>query len=679
MSPTLPYALPTGILQQHRLPAGGRRLWRGLASGHAREMPTQGADTLGERVVGWVHRLRARRLDWASAERILTRANELSALSEPAFADAVALARERIMLSREDPGAVREAFALAHEAVRRETSLSLHPEQILGALAMARGCCAELATGEGKTLTAILPATIDAWSGRGVHVITVNDYLARRDAQTTRPVYTRLGVSVGVLQEGSTPPERRQAYLAGVTYAADKQVIFDHLRDRLLAPLAPRLVGLLLDETFPSPAPRDERDPEWGTKVVQRELYSAIVDEADSVLIDDAVTPAIISGVANEGLNGISGAAHHLAACRIAADLTPGQDYRVEKRLRHAAFTDAGRAKIALRAHELPAFWSGPRRREELVQRAVLAKEMYTPGEDYIVHEGAVKIIDRSTGRVLPGRQWQLGMHQAVEAKEGLDLTKEQSTTSRSSYQQFFRRYRRLAGMTGTAREVADELWRWYRLPVAPVPTHKPVIRTQARDVLHATQEKKFAAVAERVAALRARGRPVLIGTRTVNASERLAAALRERGIECDVLNATREPEEAAIIARAGRAGAVTVATNMAGRGTDILLTPEARQAGGLAVIATERQDERRVDRQLFGRAGRQGDPGSAEVHAALDDDLYTRHAPRVLRALARGGLFTTLLTRTAQMLASRHWVTMRAEAARAEAFYAMAMHDLTR
>ncbi len=675
MSTALPYALPTGILEQHRTPAGARRLWRGLAAGHAREMPTHGADTLGERVVGWVHRLRARRLDRPRAERILARAAALRDLSEPALADAVALARERIMLSRDDTDAVSEAFALAHEAVRRETSLSLHPEQILGALAMARGCCAELATGEGKTLTAILPATIDAWSGRGVHVITVNDYLARRDAQTTRPVYKRLGVSVGLLQEGSTPHERRQAYLAGVTYAADKQVIFDHLRDRLLTPLSPRLVGLLLEESFPSNAPRDGRDPEWGTKVVQRELYSAIVDEADSVLIDDAVTPAIISGASPAGLDG----SHHLAACRIAADLTPGTDYLVEKRLRHATFTDAGRAKLAARAHALPAFWAGPRRREELVQRAVLAREMYTPGEDYIVHDGAVKIIDRSTGRVLPGRQWQLGMHQAVEAKEGLTLTKEQSTTSRSSYQQFFRRYRRLAGMTGTAREVADELWRWYRLPVAPVPTHKPVIRTQARDVLYTSQDAKYAAVAERVAALRARGRPVLVGTRSVNASERLAAALRERGIECDVLNATKETEEAAIIARAGREGAVTVATNMAGRGTDIILTPEARKAGGLAVIATERNDERRVDRQLFGRAGRQGDPGSAEVHAALDDDLFVRHAPRVLRALARGGMLTSLLTRTAQFLASRHWVTMRAEAARAEAYYAMAMHDLTR
>ncbi len=291
--------------------------------------------------------------------------------------------------------------------------------------------------------------------------------------------------------------------------------------------------------------------------------------------------------------------------------MNPPEHYTVDTRLRKVKLTDAGRDRLAELSERLPAFWAGPRRREELIVQALYAKELYKRGEEYVIKDGGVLIVDRSTGRILPGRQWQLGVHQqAVEAKEGVKLTAENVAVARSSYQTFFQKYRRLSGMTGTAQEVAREMWAWYRLPVVRVPTHKPVARTKARDRVLANEDQKLAAAVDRVIEAHRRGQPVLVGTWSVLTSERVGMMLKAKGIECQVLNATRETEEAAIVERAGEAGAITVATNMAGRGTDIRLTPEARAAGGLLVVTTERNDESRVDRQLAGRAGRQGDPG---------------------------------------------------------------------
>ncbi len=654
----------------------------------------------GEYALGVMRRWRARRLDWARADRIQRRANALRTQSEGALDATIAAARDRLLVSAGDASAVDEAFAVGYEALRRELGLSLHRVQVLAALAMHEGCCAELATGEGKTVTAILPAALAGWTGRGVHVITVNDYLARRDAETTRGVYKRLGLRVGVIQETISNDERREAYAADVTYSSDKQVIFDYLRDRLVAPLAPRLTPLLLDEVFGGK--RDTSDGarwladgmtggsgasrsggDWSRRVVQRGLHAAIVDEADSVLVDDAVTPAIISGEA-EGRESTNAGVFRLGA-HVARELKEGEDYRVDRELRRVTLTETGKRTLGRMAESFPSFWAGPRRREELAQQALTAKELYRLGDDYVIQDGQIQLVDRSTGRILPGRQWQLGMHQAVEAKEGLEITPERRTTSRSSYQAFFQRYRRLAGMTGTAREVANELWRWYRLPVVRIPTHKPVIRVHHADRAFATMDEKFKAVAERTIELHRLGRPVLVGTRSVTDSERVAEMLRERGVECSVLNATREAEEAGIIARAGRAGAVTVSTNMAGRGTDIILDPAARQAGGLAVIATERHDEQRVDRQLFGRAGRQGDPGSAEAFVSLEDQLVQRAGPKMLRWLtahARGSgreFLARMLWRVSQRIASGRWALMRAEAAKAEAWLDTAMHGVTR
>ena len=472
-----------------------------------------------------------------------------------------------------------------------------------------------------------------------------------RDAtpRSRRPAYTRLGLSVGVVQEKSTPAERRASYDASITYLADKQAIFDHLKDRLVSPIWPRTTGLILDDLLAGglgvKEPQDgvvdqstlavstEYRADWGTRVVQRGLHAAIIDEADSVLIDDAITPAVISGSDTLDNDDLS---HFGIAAGIAQSLGAGTDYVVEHRIRRAALTGQGRSKLERMSPTLPTFWAGPRRREELAVQALTALSIYKRGEDYIIRDGKIEIIDRSTGRVLPGRQWQLGVHQAIEAKEGLEISRERHTTARCSYQDFFQRYRRLCGMTGTAAEVSAELWRWYRLPVVRIPTHKRIIRTRASDRVFATVAQKFEAVATRVQELHEQERPILIGTRSITASEQLATVLRERGIACDVLNADREPEEAAIVARAGQVGAVTVATNMAGRGTDIQLDEKSRQVGGLAVIATERNDESRVDRQLFGRSGRQGDPGSAESFVSLDDALVQQHGLRSLAALVR-------------------------------------------
>lgn len=665
-----------------------RHLWGALSRANDRGELSQGADLFGEWVIGWRRRRVQRRLDWKRAESIMAAARRLAEAGSREFGESARAVGEQVRIAHRERATVDLAFATAYEAVRRSTGLSLHPVQVLAALAMSEGCCAELATGEGKTVTAILPAALQAWRGRGVHVVTVNDYLASRDAATTRDAYSLLGLSVGLVQDGDDPDARRRAYRADVTYASDKQVIFDHLRDRLLAPIEPRLAGLILDELFASRTDGNfgSAGADWGKRVVQRGLAAAIVDEADSVLIDEAVTPAIISSARSESA---PDQPHIRIAASLAAALTPDRDFTTQAKNRRVQLTPAGRERLgelaAQHPERLPEFWAGPRRREELVQIALAAREFHKHGDDYIIQDGKILIVDRSTGRILRGRQWHLGLHQAVEAKEGLELTAETETTARSSYQRFYRRYTFLAGMTGTAREVAAEMWRWYRLVVAPVPTHRPIRRARLADRFLTTEAAKLAATVARVSELHRTGRPVLVGTRSVTASEALADALRGRGLEVAVLNANREAEEAAIVARAGGLGAITVATNMAGRGTDIILDEESRAAGGLAVVATERHDEARVDRQLFGRAGRQGDPGSAEAIVSLEDPLVLEHGPRLLRWIAANtsgplrDACASLLWRVAQRLGSRKWAVVRSETAKADAQLELSLNQPSR
>ncbi len=663
-------------------PGGGddaatQRLWPSLSRPNRRQQPVKGLDALGEFVRGSWARRRASGADRRRAERIVGAATVHKQLGERAFDERVEEARDCLGVAPYEPALIDRALALAHEGVRREIGFCLFVEQVMGAVAMYAGRCAEMATGEGKTVTAILPASLLAWQRRGVHVLTVNDYLAARDAQITGPAYKRLGVSVGSIVEATKDGERRAIYERDITYSADKQVIFDFLRDRLKSPIEPRLASVILEQL----AAGDERG--WSGQVVQRGLYAAVVDEADSVLIDEAVTPAIIG--ADSGNEDEGAVVHYRVAAEIARTMTAREDFEVDARLHRVRLTAKGRERLDARAPEFPAFWSGPRRREELLVQALSAIWLYTLGDDYIIQEGEVVIVDRSTGRVLKGRKWQLGVHQSVEAKEGVTISQDRSTTARSSYQRFFQRYHRLCGMTGTGWEVGAELWRDYRLSVVRIPTHRPVIRKHKADRIFSSESRKFEAVADQAERFHATGRPVLIGTRSVESSERLGALLAERGVECRILNATREKEEAAIVARAGTLRAVTVATNMAGRGTDIKLEDDTRGLGGLVVMATERHDESRVDRQLFGRSGRQGDPGLAQAFVSLDDAVIKRHGlpPLVYLCRRTHGPIRAWIGRAlwsqSQWAAGRKAAVIRAEVARAEAWHEMAMHHRTR
>ena len=604
------------------------------------------------------------------------RSDALRHHSDAAFSELVGETRTRLLLRQAD-SQIDEAFAVTREAIRRELGLSLYPEQVIGGLIMAEGACAEMATGEGKTVTAILPTVLHGWSGRGVHVLTVNDYLASRDASITSPVYHRLRLSVGVVTDSTRREERRAAYDADITYAADKQIVFDYLRDRLEAPANASLTGSILRSLT------GESDPEWMSKVVHRGFNAVIIDEADSVLVDEAVTPAIIAAEElSEGSGEDPSGIHHKIAAQIARDLVPEQDYTVDKKLKHVDLTDEGRERLISMTSKLPTFWTGPRRSEEIVRTALVAKEIQILGDDYIIREGKVEIVDRSTGRVLEGRQWQMGLHQAVEAKEGLDPTRARRTSTRISYARFFQQYRHIAGMSGTLREVSSELWRTYGLSVVRVPTHRPVIRKQKRDRVYATEDAKLQAVANRVQEVHQIGQPILVGTRSVLTSERLGTLLAERGVPCRILNAEREREEASIVELAGKVGAVTVATNMAGRGTDIKLDPQSHELGGLLVIGTERHSERRVDRQLFGRAGRQGDPGAAQMYISLEDQLILASGFPPLIWLARRfpvHFTRAILWKQAQWLASKRAVSHRISTARSDAWHEMALHTLAR
>lgn len=657
--------------------AATQRLWPSLSRPNRRQQPVKGLDALGEFVRGSWARRRASTADRRRAERIVETSATHKQLGERALDAKVAEARDRLVVAPHDPTLIDDALALAHEAIRREIGFSLFVEQVMGASAMYAGHCAEMATGEGKTVTAILATALLAWQRRGVHVLTVNDYLAARDAEITAPAYRRLGLTVGSIVESTKDNQRREIYERDITYSADKQVIFDFLRDRLKSPIEPRLASVILDQLA------DHGQRAWSGQVVQRGLYAAVVDEADSVLIDEAVTPAIIG--ADSGNEHESAVVHYRVAASIARDLTPREDFDVDSRLHRVRLTARGREKLEARAAEFPPFWSGPRRREELLVQALSAVSLYTLGDDYIIQDDEVVIVDRSTGRVLKGRKWQLGVHQSVEAKENLKISQDRSTTARTSYQRFFQRYHRLCGMTGTGWEVGAELWRDYRLSVVRIPTHRPVIRKHKPDRIYTTEARKFEAVADQAEKFHATGRPVLIGTRSVESSEKLGTLLAARGVQCRILNATREKEEAAIVAAAGELCAVTVATNMAGRGTDIKLTDDTRALSGLVVLATERHDESRVDRQLFGRSGRQGDPGLAQAFVSLDDAVIKRHGlpPLVYLCRRTHGPIRAWIGRAlwsqSQWAAGRKAAVIRAEVARSEAWHEMAMHHRTR
>jgi len=518
-----------------------------------------------------------------------------------------------------------ECFALVREAAVRTLGKRHYESQLLAGWALLQGRLVEMETGEGKTFAATLAASAAALAGYPVHVITVNDYLAARDAEEMGPLYRFLGLSVGVVVQGRTRAERRAAYACAVTYCTNKEIAFDYLRDRVALARRSSRLHLALE--------RLRGDATREGDLVLRGLHFAIVDEADSVFIDEARTPLILSAT------GRAGAAPDDCgrALAFARDLVAGEDYAIDLAERSISLTDAAKAKLAAHAAGLDGVWRSPRTREELVTQALSALALFRRDQHYVVSEDKVQIVDEATGRVMPDRSWELGLHQMIEAKEGVPPTQARETLARLTYQRLFRRYLRLSGMTGTAREVALEIASVYRLRVVRVPLHRPSRRIYMGTTFCATLAEKWAAVAESVERIaRIAQRPVLIGTRSVSASEELSRILTERGIEHALLNAKQDRTEAEVVAAAGQAARVTVATNMAGRGTDIRLEAGVAESGGLHVILTEYHDSRRIDRQLFGRAARQGDPGSGEAIVSLEDEIFAVHLPAAARRAAR-------------------------------------------
>ncbi len=593
----------------------------------------RGLDAVVYSWIGSARRSRAKARLHDSAVRIHNLAATLRSENEERLQDQITGLRKRFRRNEEHgDNLVYDALAVVAEMARRRLGLAPYPVQLMGALAVWRGYLIEMATGEGKTLTIALAASLSGWTGRSCHVITANDYLATRDAAWLTPFYEACGLRAGCVVGQMSAPDRRANYARDITYTTSKEVLADFLRDRLqVGPLANstrRLLRTMLQSEHS------------GDGLVLRELHTAIVDEADSAMIDEAVTPLIISRPTdNEPLRRACEIAHTLATA-----LVKGEDYDADPKRQELSLRPAGLAKLSARTAELPGIWSGGQRRAELVTQALRAREFYHRGKQYVVDAGKVVIVDEFTGRLMHQRQWRQGLHQAVEAKEQVAVTTPADTLARLSFQRFFRFYRRLSGLSGTVAEAAREVWQVYRLPVVRIPTNKPCIREELADRVFASAEEKWDAIVDEIVARHTRRQPVLVGTRSVAASEQLAGRLARHGIPFSLLNATRHREEAEIIEHAGEAGSVMIATNMAGRGTDIKLAPGVVELGGLHVILTERHESRRIDRQLMGRAARQGDPGSAQAFVSIEDELPVRHAPSWLRKRARGPLAKVLI-----------------------------------
>ncbi|RMG38492.1 MAG: translocase [Gammaproteobacteria bacterium] len=605
-----------------------------------------------DRLVGAIYsrapfyRLRLRRF----ARRVIALEGRFAELSDDQLRESAWRLRPRLLRRRDDLEALAEAFALVREAGWRRLGKRLYPVQIMGALALYEGRMVEMATGEGKTLTAVPAAVVAALSGEPVHIVTVNDYLAARDAEINRPVFECFGLSCGVIDSDMEPEQRRQAYACDLTYVSNKNLCFDYLRDRIS--LRQRR-SALRRRTF------EYLQGGGAEPLLLRGLAFAIVDEADSVFVDEARTPLILSTTGDDP----EAARIYPQALEIARQLTEGRDYRVDRMNREVTLEKASRRRLETLTADLEGLWRIRKAREELVRQALTALLLFENGHDYLVIDGKVQIVDEFTGRIMPDRSWQAGLHQMIEAKEGVEITGEKRTLARITYQRFFRRYLRLAGMTGTATELAGEFRDTFGLLTVRIPTHRPVRRRHHGSSYLRTAAARWDRVAERAARCHAEGRPVLIGTRSVEASEQASAALSRRGLDHAVLNARQDEAEAEIIARAGEPGRITVATNMAGRGTDICLTEQVAARGGLHVILTEFHESGRIDRQLFGRCARQGDPGSVEAVVSLEDELFDRFAPRHLKLVRRLplGLLCGWMRRHAQARAEReHAITRR-------------------
>ena len=506
---------------------------------------------------------------------------------------------------------VAHSFALVREVAGRTLGKRHFDVQLMGGWALLKGMIAEMETGEGKTLTATLAVSTAALAGVPVHVLTVNDYLTARDAEEMGPVYRALGLSVGCVTHEVAVENRRAEYLNDITYCTNKEIVFDYLRDKLtLGELGGASLRLQAESLYT----KESR----GKRLLLRGLCYAITDEADSLLIDESRTPLIISGsvVGREEIDFMQ------AVMSFAQSLVPGSDFSIDADTRQIRITKSGEKRINSLVLPIQTQWTSTIRKNEMIRRAISALHLFHRDQEYLIRDGKIQIIDVFTGRVMPDRSWEQGLQQLIEIKEGCEPTKQQETVARISYQKFFRRYLHLAGMTGTAKEVVGEFWSVYGLPVVRIGTHRPLRRLRLPDRIFHDLELKESYLLERIRQVHATGQPVLVGTGSVAASEKVGSLLAGVGLAHKVLNAKNDEEEAHIVAAAGERGAITIATNMAGRGTDIKLGPGVAELNGLHVILTERHEAARIDRQLAGRCARQGDPGSYEAILSLEDSL---------------------------------------------------------
>jgi preprotein translocase subunit SecA len=497
--------------------------------------------------------------------------------------------KEQLSRGRTLDSILPEAFAVVREAARRALGQRHYDVQLIGGIVLHQGKISEMKTGEGKTLTATLPLYLHALAGKGAHLITVNDYLARRDAQWMSPVFTNLGLTVGVIQNSLSDVERKKVYACDIVYATNNELGFDYLRDNMKFRL----------EDY-----------------VQRPLHYGIVDEVDSILIDEARTPLIISGASDESSR------LYTDANRAIAVLGKAADYEVDEKARSVQLTESGNDKMEEFFQVQNLYALEHIKLLHHINQALRAHALFKRDVDYVVKDDQVLIVDEFTGRILPGRRYSDGLHQALEAKENVKIERETQTLASITLQNYFRLYEKLAGMTGTALTEAEEFHKIYKLDVISIPTNMPMIRKDEQDLIFLTKNSKYKIIVEDIKERYKIGQPVLIGTIAIETSELLSMILTANGISHEVLNAKNHAREAEIIAHAGEKGRVTIATNMAGRGTDIKVSPEARDLGGLYILGTERHESRRIDNQLRGRSGRQGDPGESRFYISLEDDL---------------------------------------------------------
>lgn len=550
-------------------------------------------------------------------------------LSDEALDSQIAEYKTLIRLGKKEK-TLSYALGFICEAAFKSVAIRPYIEQIMGSLAIHKKFAIQMKTGEGKTITAAISAVLAGWKGQPCHVVTSNDYLAKRDAELMRPLYERCGLSVGYVISTMQPHERKSAYGCDITYSTSKELLADFLRDKIADDTSSHegsdLVYKILTRTV-----NDKR--------VMRGLYTAIIDEADSVLADEATVPLIISV---PGQNRLLKEAV-TTALSLAQTLYVDVDYTIQRHLSDIRITPKGKKKIEAALITLPSIWSSSERSEYLIKQALVARHFYHKDVHYVVNEGKIVIVDEKTGRMMEGRSWSGGLHQAIEVKEGVELTEVTKSHIQMSFQLFFRLYNNLAGMSGTLQNIEKELWGIYGLVVVKIPTHVPKKLTLYPEKLFPCNQDKWDAVTQEILDHTSKGKAILVGTRSIKESETLSKKLNDLGINTTVLNALRHEKEAMIIAQAGKRGKVTIATNMAGRGTNILVDSDVIEAGGLHVIATERHESRRVDMQLFGRTARQGLPGSAQMIGSLDDEVMRRFTHSWLVALLKKIVTTRL------------------------------------